>query len=213
MPDTDLTLVGQLRGNACTATDGWASPDGMNVEVSDDAITVKWTNPPIGVDEAFIAMGKAIEDRLGAQFLRTGVYAGVVWGQASVRTGTTTTQSVLAGAMLSEADKLPLSGVPDYGPTGDLHPEFRIAMNLVREASNDADPRPKTYMALEALRIAQGGDSALAAFLGKPKSYVNDLKASLQEGRHIASPAPTKLSPNECLQRAREVLSDYAARV
>jgi len=75
------------------------------------------------------------------------------------------------------------------------------------------DPRPKLAIAHEALRMAQSGDRRLALFIGEPESYVDDFRASLQSGRHFTTTAPAKLTPNECLNRARAILSAYASRL
>jgi hypothetical protein len=186
---------------------------GISVSVSGSSVTVTWVNPPIGTDEAFAGMTHEVEDRLGAQFLRTGVYGGVSWGMATVRSGATTTASVLVNAMIAAAEKVALSSLPDLAGIGDKHPEFRSALSLVREAAGAPDPRPKLAIAHEALRIAQGGDKQLALFLGEPESYIDDFRASLQSGRHFTTTAPAKLTPNDCLNRARAILSAYAIRL
>lgn len=211
--DIELGLTGELRGYASPDADRWTTAAGIEVAISGEAVTVTWLNPPVDHDAALTQMANEVEDRLGAQFLRTGVYAGVTWGMATVRSGSTTSASVQVNAMIAAAEKAALSSLPDFSHAGDTHPEFRTALGLVREAAGAPDPRPKLAIAHEALRLARGGDSQLANFIGKPDSYIDDFRASLQAGRHFSTTAPTKLTPNECLNRAREILSAYAASV
>jgi hypothetical protein len=208
-----LALTGELRGYASPDADSWVTPSGISISVAGPSVTVDWINPPIDNDTAFARMTDEVEDRLGAQFLHTGVYAGVTWGMATIRTGPTTTASVLVNAMIAAAEKVPLSSLPDLSNAGDSHPEFRTALGLVREAAGAPDPRPTLAIAHEALRKAQGGDKQLALFIGEPDSYVDDFRASLQSGRHFTTTAPAKLTPNECLNRARAILSTYASRL
>jgi hypothetical protein len=135
MLDIELGLTGKLRGCASPDADRWTTAAGIEVAISGEAATVKWLNPPIDNDAALTQMANEVQDRPGAQFVRTGACAGVTWGMATVRSGSTTSSSVQVNVMIAAVEKAALSSLADFSHAGDTHPEFRTALGLLCEAA------------------------------------------------------------------------------
>ncbi|MGH2638566.1 MAG: hypothetical protein ACRDF4_04695 [Rhabdochlamydiaceae bacterium] len=94
------------------------------------------------------------------------------------------------------------------------HPETVEAVQSLIDAYGETQRKaaPILYVAIEKLENAIGGERKLIASLGQSRPYISDLKQSLQQYRHAETQAQIKLSYQQCLERATEIIKKYIAQ-
>jgi hypothetical protein len=89
---------------------------------------------------------------------------------------------------------------------------------FTKEVIDDDRPLYGIYKALEELAAqltsTSGGDgwTALARLVGRPKSFVEDVKETTQLTRHARTSARRRLTDAECRARAQQLIQEYARR-
>ncbi len=88
------------------------------------------------------------------------------------------------------------------------------ALKCLIEANGETQSKavPILYIAIEKLENAVGGEKDLINYLGRSRVYISDLKQSLQHHRHAVSQAQIKLSYQQCLARAAEIIEGYVVK-
>jgi hypothetical protein len=94
------------------------------------------------------------------------------------------------------------------------YPEAVQAIDTLINAYSESEKESarELQIAVEQLENAAGGERPLASLLEVPKTYIGDLKQSLQMHRHAATQAQQKLNHGQCLERATEIIKQYIAR-
>jgi hypothetical protein len=83
----------------------------------------------------------------------------------------------------------------------------RLLVNAYSESQSSA--AGSLYVAIEKLENASNGERGLINFLGQPRTYISDLKQSVQQHRHATTQAQANLNHQQCLERATDIIEKY----
>lgn len=84
---------------------------------------------------------------------------------------------------------------------------IRFLINAHSESQSSA--AGSLYIAIEKLENALGGEKRLAELLSQPRTYISDLKQSLQFHRHTMTNAQMRLNHQQSLVRATDIIEKY----
>lgn len=175
---------------------------GTRIQIED---AVQILLPTQGETEKFSARGQVIEairDLKQQDFIR-----------GIITTGNFGISITLKGACWLQTG-LPLLNLLERTRQLTSYPETADAAILLMRAYSEDESKasPTLYIAIEKLENAAGGERGLIELLNRPKTFIGDIKQSLQSHRHASTNANTKFNHQQCLARAKEIIEVYVTQ-